>query len=285
MRAEEVIQSLNKKFEIDDVIEGEWSSFDLGDFATENFNTTWKGIVLDNAKEINKVFTAVFPSEPVLERIIASGVEDVLLFTHHPMIWDHSVDGFPFRNIPRNYLEVLKENRISLYTLHAPLDRNGPYSVSVSLAHALELETEREFFEYDGYKVGIIGKTECTSYFDLSTKVKDTVGHLLKIHVYGAGEQFNQKVAVVAGGGNFPEVIEELAETDVKFYITGVTKKNPNWEPSLRFHELCQENNITVIAATHYSTEKFACIAIQKFFDELGLENEFVEDEPSFEDY
>ncbi|GAG76412.1 unnamed protein product, partial [marine sediment metagenome] len=35
----------------------------------------------------------------------------------------------------------------------------------------------------------------------------------------------------------------------------------------------------------HYSTEKFACIEVQKFFEELGVASEFLEDDPSFEDY
>jgi len=166
-----------------------------------------------------------------------------------------------------------------------PLDKNGPYSTTVSLARALEIETEREFFEYHGVKVGIIGKTECKSVFELSGRVKETVGHLLKIWAYGSMQITNGKVALVAGGGNYPEIVEELAETDVRTYITGVTMTNPDYEPSLRFHEICQENKINVIAATHYSTEKFACIAIQKFFEELGVPSEFLEDDPSFEDY
>ncbi len=285
MQAEEVYKKLDKEFEINKVNEGEWSSFDLGDYATKKFRTTWKGLALDNATEVNKVYTAVFPSEPVLDRIIASGVEDALIFTHHPMIWDTSLEGFPFRNIPARYLDVLKENRISLYTIHVPLDRNGAYSTTVSLARALEIETDREFFDYFGSKVGVIGKTECTSYFELSGKVKEVVGHLPKIYVHVSNQKFNQKVAVVAGGGNYPEIVEELAETDVKFYITGVTRKKSDYEPSLRFHEICQKNKITVIAATHYSTEKFACIAIQKFFEDLGLPTEFLDDEPSFSDY
>jgi putative NIF3 family GTP cyclohydrolase 1 type 2 len=285
MDAKKLYQSLDKEFEIDKVNEGEWDSFDLGDFATESFRKTYKGLVLDNSSEVNKVYTAVFPSESVLDYIIASGAEDSLIFTHHPMIWDTSCEGFPFRNTPTKYLEVLRENKISLYTIHVPLDRNGPYSTTTSLARALEIETDREFFDYFGAKVGIIGKTECTSTFELSAKVKETVGHLPKIYVNGSSQISNQMVALVAGGGNYPEIVEELAETDVKIYITGVTMKNPDYEPSLRFHEICQENKITVIAATHYSTEKFACIAIQKFFDELGVESEFVEDAPSFEDY
>ncbi len=285
MDAKKLYQSLDLEFEIDKVNEGEWDSFNLGDFATESFRKTYKGLVLDNSSEINKVYTAVFPSESVLDYIIASGAEDSLIFTHHPMIWDTSCEGFPFRNIPTKYLEVLEEKNISLYAIHVPLDKNGPYSTTASLARALEIETDREFFDYFGVKVGIIGKTECTSTFELSAKVKETVGHLLKTWVYGSMQITNGKVALVAGGGNYPEIAEELAETDIKTYITGVTMKNPDFEPSLRFHEICEENKINVIAATHYSTEKFACIAIQKFFEDLGLPSEFVEDDPSFEDY
>ncbi|MCK4567121.1 MAG: Nif3-like dinuclear metal center hexameric protein [Candidatus Thorarchaeota archaeon] len=285
MIATDIYKKLNDEFEIDKLNEDEWSFFDLGDAVTESFRKTRKGLVLDNSTEINKVYTAVFPSEPVLDYIIASGAEDTLLFTHHPMIWDPSSGGFPFRNIPAKYLEVLEEKNISLYTIHVPLDRNGPYSTTVSLARALEIKTEREFFDYHGVMVGIIGKTECTSNFELAAKIKETVGHLLKTWVYGSMQITNGNVALVAGGGNYPEIVEELAETDIKTYITGVTMKNPDYEPSMRFHEICQEHSINVIAATHYSTEKFACIAVQKFFEELGVPSEFLEDDPSFEDY
>ncbi len=40
-----------------------------------------------------------------------------------------------------------------------------------------------------------------------------------------------------------------------------------------------------MIAATHYSTERFACIAVQDFFKSLGVPSEFIDDEPNFIDY
>ncbi len=285
MKSGEVYARLDKEFEIERINEDEWSSFDLGDFATESFRTTWKGLVLDNTTDVRKVYSAVFPSEIVLDQIITSGVEDALLFTHHPMIWDRSLEGLPFRNIPKNYLEKMKQNRISMYTIHVPLDRNGPFSTTASLARVLEIETTGEFFDYFGSKVGIIGKTDCSSTTELSEKIERVVEHQVKVYMNGPTQITNQMVALVAGGGNFPEVAEELAETDVKIYITGIGKESPTWEPSLRFHEICRENNITIFAATHYSTEKFACIAILKFFEKLGLENEFLKDKPDFRDY
>lgn len=285
MEARKVYQSLDKEFELDRLQEDEWSYFDLGDYVTESFRETRKGLVLNNAKEIQKVYTAVFPSERVLDYILATKAKNLLLFTHHPMIWDTEAGGHPFRNIPKQYLEELKEHAISYYSIHVPLDRNGPYSTTVSLASALEVEREEEFFEYFGMPVGIIGKTTHRSFSELSDFVEKRVGHQVKRWIYGAPKIANQKVALVAGGGNFPEIAEELAETDIRTYITGVTKKSRDYEPSIRFHDICKEHQINVIAATHYSTEKWACIAVQKFFENLGVAAEFVEDIPAITDY
>lgn len=285
MKAKALYESLNKEFDIDKLHEYDWSFLDLGNYITDSFKETRKGLVLDNSEEIKKVYTAVFPSERVLDHILDEEEKDCLLFTHHPMIWDSRTDGFPFRNIPYKYLEELKEQAISYYAIHVPLDRNGPYSTTTSLSRTLGIKTEREFFEYYGVLVGIIGKTKCKSIIELSEQVNIAVGHQLKIWNYGSTQIPNQQVALVAGGGNYPEIAEELGKAGVKTYITGVTMKAKGYEPSLRFHTICQENKINVIAATHYSTEKFACLAVQRFFEYLGLPNEFIEDEPSFYDY
>ncbi len=285
MNANKLYESLDKEFRLGKLSEDEWSFFDLGDYATESFKRTHMGLVLDNSKDIQKVYTAVFPSERVLDHILASGERDVLLFTHHPMIWHPEEGGFPFRNIPAEYLDKLKERAISYYAIHVPLDRNGRYGTTASLARALEIETEREFFEYFGVLVGIIGKTKWTSLFDMVNQVKETVGHQLKVWEYGSSKIPDQRVALIAGGGNDPDLAQEIADAGIKAYITGVTYKNPEWEPGLKFHEVCKEYKINVIAATHYSTEKFACIAVQDFFKKLDVPSEFVEDEPNFADY
>jgi putative NIF3 family GTP cyclohydrolase 1 type 2 len=284
MKAEKLYKSLEDQFELGKFEREEWGFSDEDDYITESFKEKGMGVVLDNTEEIQKVYTAVFPSEHVLDQLLASGERDILLFTHHPVIWDSSTGGFPFRKIPGEYLEKLSERAISLYSIHAPLDKNGPYSVSTSLAKAINVKTESEFFEYEGVLVGIIGSTDCKTVPEMTKQVEDAVGHHVKTWEYGATEIADQKVAVIAGGGNFPEIVEQLAETDVRMYVTGVTRRVPE-RPSWRFHEICQEHGINVIGATHYSTEKFACIAVQKFFDTLGVPNEFVEGVPLFTDY
>ncbi|MFW9813004.1 MAG: Nif3-like dinuclear metal center hexameric protein [Candidatus Thorarchaeota archaeon] len=285
MRAEDLYRILDDEFEVGKFEKEEWGFSDTDEYVTNSFKETGKGVVLDNTKEIQKVYTAVFPDEPVLDNLIATDERDILLFTHHAAIWDSNMEGFPFRGIPDEYKEKMREHAISLYSIHIPLDKNGPYSTATSLTRAIGVEPEREFFEYEGVMAGIIGTTDCKTVSEMAKVVRDAVGHKVKTWEYGSSKIPNQKVAVIGGGGNFPEIAEELAATDVKMYVTGVTKKNPAWEPSFRFHEICDEHKINVVAGTHYSTEKFACIAMLKFFDSHGMSSEFVDGKPNFHDY
>jgi putative NIF3 family GTP cyclohydrolase 1 type 2 len=285
VKAEEVYRKLDKEFEIDKIDEEEWGLFDLGSYVTESFMKTRKGLVLDFTSEIERVYTAVFPSKSVIDQILETNVTDALLFTHHPMIWDTSVEGPPFRNMPAEYVKELKERRISYYAIHLPLDRNGPYSTGMSLTKGLGIEPVGEFAEFNDILVGVIGVTECKTIPELAAKVRDVVGHEVKLWNYGTSNIPNQKVALVGGGGNYPQIVEELGESDIRTYITGVTMKVPSYEPSVVFHDICKKYEINVIAATHYSTEKFACIALQKFCDDMGMPSEFLDDEPSFNDY
>lgn len=49
-------------------------------------------------------------------------------------------------------------------------------------------------------------------------------------------------------------------------------------------HAYEETNEINVLGGTPYSTEKFACQKICKYFEKLGLPSEFIPDEPIFED-
>ncbi|MHA1938623.1 MAG: Nif3-like dinuclear metal center hexameric protein, partial [Candidatus Thorarchaeota archaeon] len=181
-------------------------------------------------------------------------------------------------------LSELQEHRISYYAIHVPLDRNGPYSTTVSLAKTLSVEPERYFFEYFGAEVGVIGKTDRSTLSEFSTGVKTAVGHDVKVWRYGPEEITDSQVAVVAGGGNEPDIARDIADAGLNMYVTGVTKLVASYEPSIIFHDICKENAINVVGATHYSTEKFACIALVDYFTKLGLASEFIEDTPSLDD-
>ena len=283
MNARELYKKLDTDFEIEK-LKDDWDGIDLGDFIFPEFMGKWMGLVLDNSQEIEEVYTAVFPSDKVINEILDSGDKNILLFTHHPMIWDASLSGSPFKNISPELLVKLKDKNISLYNLHVPLDKNGEYSTTVSLVRALGISQDEEFCEYFGVNCGIIGKTNFKTIDELAGKVEEAVGHQIKIFNYGTSEIKNHKISLVAGGGNDPETIKELVKLGINTYVTGVTKINEGYAPSVEFHKVAKENEINVVSATHYSTEKFACIAMVNYFEKLGLSAKFIVDEPSLVD-
>lgn len=284
MKAKLLYKQLDSDFELDQLKE-DWSWVEFNEFYSEVFKERFMGPVLDNAEEITRVFTAVFPSDAVLNWIIDSGEMDVLLVTHHPLTWVSTEKDATFLTIPSELLASLKDRRIALYTLHSPLDKVGPYSTSMMLANAIEVVPDTAFCEYHGVQVGQMGTSHLTTVTELAKKVESAVGHIVKVWNYGSENIRGQRVAVVAGGGNIPEVIKEIVEAGLNTYVTGITKKNPRFPDTLKFHNAAEKEGINVIAATHYSTEKFACIAILDYFEKLGLKGQFIEDKPLITDY
>ncbi len=279
MNANKLYKKLDIDFELD-LCRDDWSVMDFNEYISDNFKKRYMGILLDNSQEINSVYTAVFPSNNVLNKILELGKEDILLVTHHPMIWD--IRNTPvFLDINLKLLPKLKEQKISIYTIHVPLDKNGEYSTTINLAKALEITPEGEFYEYYGVKVGIYGKTDLKTPEELADKLSSRVGHKTKLWKYGSDEIQDQKVALISGGGNEIDIIQEILDLGINTYITGITAIN---EYSQKTHEFEKEKGINVIGGTHYSTEKFACIALCKYFEKLGLSCDFLEDHPVLED-
>ncbi|NLY88883.1 MAG: hypothetical protein GX085_04605 [Firmicutes bacterium] len=256
----------------------------FNDYITPSFKRRHMGLVLDNAGEIKKVYTAVFPDLDILDKLLAAKETDILLFAHHAMGYDPSISGLPFYNIPEEYLQKLKQQRISFYMLHNPLDKNGEFSTSVNLAKNLGLEINGEFCEYDGMKVGVLCKTELKSILELVERVKSTVGHEVRLLANGGHEIHEGRVAVAAGGGNRGFVVKEISDLGINTYITGCTNEVPSFEPVEEFHKIIRESRINVIGATHYSTEKFACIAMTGYFRQIGVPATFLEGRYCLED-
>ena len=165
--------------------------------------------------------------------------------------------------------------------MHVPLDKNGKYSTSVNLAKALDIEIKGGFFQYFGVKVGVYGKTDLKTPEELTKKLSEVVGHRTKLWKYGSDTIKNHRAAIVGGGGNEMDLVKELTELDINTLVTGVTILN---DFSKDVHEFEKKNEINLIGGTHYSTEKFACIALCNYFKMLNLPSTFLEDSPILED-
>jgi len=284
MNAKELYKKLEADFELSRCRD-DWDNIDFDtDFVTENFRKRYMGILVDNADEIQKVYTAVFPSEKIMKEILKRGEKNILFFTHHPVDWKIRLGQSPFVNLNTDLLQKFKDTKISIYTLHTPLDRNVEYSTSVNFARNISVTQTGEFAEYFGFLSGVVGKTDCKNISEMAERFKKTVGHKVKIWNYGTDKIRDGKIAVVAGGGNDPEILAEVAKLGINTFLTGVTYPNQDYEPSIQAHKVAKENKINMIGGTHYSTEKFACIKMTEYFKKLGIPAEFLQDDPDMGD-
>jgi putative NIF3 family GTP cyclohydrolase 1 type 2 len=282
VKAVELYAQLEKDF-ITPALSDDWFKYmePIADFICDNYKKRSMGLVCDNAKEIRKVYTAVFPSDAVMQNVLDKGEGDIMLFLHHPSNWDIAKAPPVFHLMNRDLLDKFKEQRIAIYNLHVPLDNFSEYSTSATLAKALELIDLKPFYEYYGSLAVVYGKTTFKTVPEIRERFAAVLGHRTGLYLYGSHDIMNGIVAVAAGGGNIADLHEILAKDGVNLLVTGVTVDAPFTHKA---HEVAKEKRINILGGTHYSTEKPACQAMCGYFKKLGLPAEFIEGTPGFED-
>ena len=175
MKSVDLYNQLEKDF-IFEGLRDEWAEYmpEVWDYLSPNFKERSMGLVCDFAEEIKKVYSAVFPTDKVMQEIIDGGTTDAMLFLHHPSIWDIRRPSL-FYQMEIGLLEKFKQNRIAIYNLHVPLDNFGEYSTGKTLADALDIEIEKPFKEYRGALSGVIGKTRCRTMAELHEQFSQVV--------------------------------------------------------------------------------------------------------------
>ncbi len=282
MLAKKLYQNLEKDFINSNLVDN-WYSYmgEISDFICDNFKKRSIGLVCDFATEINYVYTAVFPSRSVMEKIISEGKNNSLLFLHHPATWDIRKAPNVFEQMDADLLEEFKKQKISIYALHSPLDNFGNYSTSVSLAKALSIKVIKAFALDSGALNGVIGKSNYENIDQLKEYLEKIVKHKVSLYNYGDSNLVNKNIAIIAGGGNDPVFLKEAMENEAQTFITGITVKNDH---SKKAHQFAKENKINILGGTHYSTEMFACLSMLSYFKKKKIDSKFISDKPVLED-
>ena len=282
MKASSLYQKLEKEF-IKPCLTDDWQASIplISEFISPNFKKRYMGIVCDFAKEITKAYTAVFPSNHVMQSLLDKQEEGIMLFVHHPATWDIRTAPKVFLPMDLGLLRSFRERKMSIYNLHVPLDNYGKYSTGVALAKALGLTPKKPFAPYYGSLSGLFCNTDIRTVNEFKTRFQNTMGHKVSLYPYGGNNINSKMVAVIPGGGNSQEFLEEIANEEVNTLVTGIAVKNSH---SQQAHQFAEKNNINILGGTHYSTEKFACIGLCSYFKKLGLPSEFIEDKPVMED-
>jgi len=255
------------------------SGIDYRKYYADEFLVNYHGLALNNSDNVSKVYLAVFLSEEIVEKILEKKEHNVLVFVHHPMNIETSGRGTV--PLPEKYLLELREQNISVYVLHSPLDVNEKISTSASLAKALNISvTERYDKEDSGFHgvAGYLPKKVIYEEFIATIKKElniDNPYHLKrKDYVY--------RVGVIAGGGSDIAYINETSDLGCDTYVTGdyINRlENENGElDRQKFESQKSDININLIASSHYASEK--CVLaneMKKYFEEIGLACELIE--------
>lgn len=282
MESPELYKKLDQDF-IGPELSDEWAEHmgEVEEFISDNFKKRSMGLVCDFAKEIDQVYTAVFPTNEVMQKILKKDTENAMLFVHHPSIWDITKAPEVFQQMDKKLLMQFKKRNISIYNLHVPLDNYGEYSTSKTLAEALDIKSKKSFAPYFGALCGVIGNTEYNTLDKLMKKFEEVVGHKVKLYNYGDKKINDNEIAVVAGGGNDRGILSDVAKAGINTFVTGITALNDH---SKQAHDYAKNNGINILGGTHYSTEKFACQKMCEYFEKLGLPCEFIEGKPGMKD-
>jgi len=250
----------------------------LEDFATPEFMQRHNGLMLDNCDIVEAVYTLVFPSEEVLAEVErrASG-RPALIFTHHPM--DFETSGRGLLPVSGQWLQRLREARLSLYALHAPLDCHESISTSRALARAAGVPAAETCAGYMGGHAGVIGEIDPLPFDAFVARVRDACG-AARADTKRHGDSV-RRVAVVAGGAAFPPLMQEALDAGCDTYLTGdfrVRHGGP-WAEDHRpgFDAFVERVPLNLVGGSHYGTEALVLREdMVAFFQDLGLPAEFV---------
>jgi putative NIF3 family GTP cyclohydrolase 1 type 2 len=210
--------------------------YDTGRILEPDFCLRHNGLMLRAAETVEQVYCAAFPCPEVVGKVLDRKYGSALLFLHHPV--DMEVAGRGFLPIPPRALERMRAEGVSVYSCHAPMDCHDEIGTSVSIAEAFEAQVQESFAPYGRGFAGRVGAITPASADDLVARGKEVFG-VERVEVGGGEPARITRVAIVAGGGDDVEVMEEAESLGAEAYITGewYTRTMPSEESERRWAE------------------------------------------------
>jgi putative NIF3 family GTP cyclohydrolase 1 type 2 len=283
----ELVAELDAYFRVPDVRDDDWSrAFDQvypdpywREYVLAGWEGRWNGLSLRGAEEVTRAVTCVFPSD----RIVAGLEPATFLFAEHPLDF---ADEPGFLPLSLETYESMRENGISFYNAHAPLDMHPEVSPSRLCAEGAGLEALEEYFPVcEGIPGGaaIIGESRL-SVEGLADALRSYLGPEIKVHVLTRTRAEAGRVAMVAGGGAVVEILEASLARGCQTYVTGnaaTTCRLEFVQEQVRaFRKRADAAGVTLIDAMHYGMEKPPQLAMVEWFRARGLKASFEPDGP-----
>jgi len=223
----------------------------------------YNGLQVEGKEKINKIVGAVTISVELIKKAIEKKADAIIV--HHGLFWK---DVSPLiKRWMKKRVKLLVENEINLFAYHIPLDYHEKVGNNVQILKSLGIKPKGDFGIWKGMKVGKWGSlSKPVSLETIVSRVKEKISQNLL--VFDFGENKIKTVAVVSGGGS--SCLPEAVEKGFDLFITG--------EPTEWTESYAKDNEINVIFAGHYNTEKFGVIALGNYLaKKFKIKFEFVE--------
>ncbi len=234
MKQTDLVSQLDSFFSIEAFDEAEYWKARLSDkdaavleqYALPEFRSgVWNGLMLANTDQVERVYLVVFPSQAILDTVIARevarGAPGALIFAHHLLNVDPNRRSFDLA--PEAQLEELREHRISYYLCHAPLDCHAEVSTATAMANMLGLREQVRFAPFFSGLAAVAGTVGKPVSFEAFAARLVKIGDLpaLRYDQVRHNGRPVQRVAVVPGAGLMPALTEEAAALGCDTYVTG----------------------------------------------------------------
>ena len=185
-----------------------------------------------------------------------------LIITHHPFFFS-CVKKIDLDTYDGRIIKMLITNSINLYSMHTSYDM-ADKGVNYDLARKLNILNYQVLhpvnIDKSGY--GGIGDVNPVNIIEYSRYVKEALSaDYVKLYC-GDGSKIIKKVAFCGGSGS--EFIEDAINLNADVYITG----------DIKYHHAQNaiKNNLCIIDAGHYNTEKHSMEFLKEVLDKTDIE-------------
>jgi len=275
----EITKKLDQEFNIASNHENlvEWAVTDENrKYIDDYFLARKTGLMTRSSTLIKKVFTTVFITDNIVNEISKNA--ECLIITHHH--FNYFEDERGLQPIRPEVFKNLSETKNSIYVAHAPLDTHKKYGTSISLAELCDIEIDELFFEYFGAPTALFGHVDREKFEDCSEKFRRKVQRpYLKLV---KNNNYIEKIAVIAGGGDMPEILQQAYDFGCDTLFTGTVEHRWNvpfiQDGNRKFHELNKKLKLNLIGGTHFATERQAMIKFIEIIKDFDIDCDYLED-------
>src|SRR3989344_369065 len=239
-------------------------NFDWKGTFESDFNQRFNGLMIRGSEDVSEVFCSVFPTEEVLNKFIEGSQEGDLLFLHHPIDLqcgdprNQQKLGAGFTAISPKTIDEIRSKKLSIYSCHAPMDCTQDIGTNAAIVKSLNAKVISEFLPYGNGNAGRICKIEPLSTDELIKKLL-VIFEIPYVDFAGKKIEMINKIAIVAGGGDDIEIMQEIKKAGVQAYITGEIHSyhSSDWgkQNTVKVDSFAEKTSMSMIGVLHASSE------------------------------